>query len=60
MTQNFTFANVDNSNDDLVLAVSDLKKKLEQYIEFILYIAILFLKRCLLQICEIQRFFMNS
>jgi|GEM_PF-3492535 len=27
MTQNFTFANVDNSNDDLVLAVSDLKKK---------------------------------
>ena len=27
MTQNFTFANIDNSNDDFVLVVTDLEKK---------------------------------
>ena len=26
MTQNFTFANIDNSNDDPVLVVTDLEK----------------------------------
>lgn len=50
MTQNFTFANIDNSNDDPVLVVTDLEKKLAPYIELILFIANLFLKRCHLQI----------
>ena len=59
MTQNFTFANIDNSNDDPVLVVTDLEKKLAPYIELILFIANLFLKRCHLQICKMQRFFMN-
>lgn len=59
MTQNFTFANIDNSNDDPVLVVTDLEKKLAPYIELILFIAKLFLKRCHLQICKMQRFFMN-
>lgn len=44
MTQNFTFANIDNSNDDPVLVVTDLEKKLAPYIELILFIANLFLK----------------
>jgi hypothetical protein len=49
-TQNFTFANIDNSNDDPVLVVTDLEKKLAPYIELILFITNLFLKRCHLQI----------
>ncbi len=61
MTQNFTFANViDNSNDDLVLVVAGLEKKLNPYTELILSIAFLFSKRCPLQIYKIQRFFMSS
>jgi hypothetical protein len=50
MTQNFTFANIDNSNDDPVLVVTDLEKKVAPYIELILFITNLFLKRCHLQI----------
>ena len=50
MTQNFTFANIDNSNDDPVLVVTDLEKKLAPYIELMLFITNLFLKRCHLQI----------
>ena len=64
MTQNFTFANVDNvidnSNDDLVLVVADMEKKLDPYTELILSIAILFSKRCHLLTYKIQRFFMSS
>ena len=56
MTQNFTFANIDNSNDDPVLVVTDLEKKLDPSIELILFIANLFLKRCHLQICKMQGF----
>jgi hypothetical protein len=49
MTQNFTFANIDNSNDDPVLVVTDLEKKVSS-IYRTHTLANLFLKRCHLQI----------
>jgi hypothetical protein len=45
MTQNFTFANIDNSNDDPVLVVTDLEKKVSSiYRTYTLYYKFIFEK----------------
>jgi hypothetical protein len=44
-TQNFTFANIDNSNDDPVLVVTDLEKKVSSiYRTYTLYYKFIFEK----------------